>query len=884
MKKAEYELIKLSLRQIESQNFNVVFTPKQEVENNLIIKQQNSLLFDQIKRIRGCDTKRVKEMILVEAKRNKKQENTLEQLIHEGFSYNGLRYLRFGKSASQSKDGITAFVEETIFEELFRMSQLDLRVTDCVVSKYETQRCLIFSTCTVIDRPLPYIVVVGEYKKTIPNQRIKYVVEQRKEYTDKETGELKTYLHRGIEEGFRDIPLSPFDGCGCHSHEFSESISRYLGLDYIAIGAQIRLPFFKGYSVEVPFKEYYQSIGVDRITDIFGKEHHIKDIDCIWNVSMFKGYDLFRREYGCDGWTKYLEVLDKYEIKLGISKYSKQVKDLNLKSKMNFQYLQCLNLWNPKLLECYHDKTLQSFDPLDPSHQGPIIKLAAYSTGLYEKIIKGDKFYTYKFLGIGSTDDLNACESPDSYENGECNSRYVEAILINDIMLRDPAIKQYLYRKLKKAISEMKLGKLYSDGFYHTVVGDMIGYLEFAAGLDPKGCLHAKEFYCETIPKGAALSFRSPLVCPSEVNDITITENDLTKKWFPHFKDQDIVMLNLYDLSAPQQGGMDEDGDAVFLCHDKLLVSAKIHKTIIIDMDDKITVNPKPYNQKSILEYEINSRDNRIGEITNTATSILNRYTENAEVKKLYDDFVSLLRIYQGKEIDYLKTGVRWQMSSQLRNHMKQLPYFLLYNYPEKLQAYKQMLQKNKSAPECEEKAQLNGYRSPSPLNELCDYICRWEKGILWDRSVTDTRSLILDQGLELTDQKIIRKIKHGIHDFSAEWKRLLSEKAHRHEKEQSSEEIMESLLCKYQVWFSQIVPDPYLLANYVISVSYSNLSINKYLAWKLYGDVILQNLKSNSPPHFGFKILETPISKEKSQEYLGRFYELQEEAKENEL
>ena len=90
------------------------------------------------------------------------------------------------------------------------------------------------------------------------------------------------------------------------------------------------------------------------------------------------------------------------------------------------------------------------------------------------------------------------------------------------------------------------------------------------------------------------------------------------------------------------------------------------------------------------------TRDNRIGEITNVATSIENRYTINQDIKKIYDDYSSLLRIFQGKEIDFLKTGFRWHMNKSLRKHLKQLPYFLLFNYPSKMKTYKTLVEKNK--------------------------------------------------------------------------------------------------------------------------------------------------------------------------------------------
>ena len=46
--------------------------------------------------------------MLVVAKKNPKQEESLRKILNDGFTYNGIHYSRFGKSASQGKDGITA--------------------------------------------------------------------------------------------------------------------------------------------------------------------------------------------------------------------------------------------------------------------------------------------------------------------------------------------------------------------------------------------------------------------------------------------------------------------------------------------------------------------------------------------------------------------------------------------------------------------------------------------------------------------------------------------------------------------------------------------------------------------------------------------------------
>lgn len=807
--------------------------------------------------------------MLVVAKKNPKQEKDLRHILDEGFIYNGIHYSRFGKSASQGKDGITAFVCDDIFDELYMITQMDIEIDECVISKYEAQRCLPFSSCTLIHDYMPNIVIIGEYEKTLEHQLIKYVVEQEKEFIDKETGKRKKYKSREIEEGYKDLKLSPFDGCGCHEIEFKEEVGKQLGLDYDPIGTQVRLPFVKGYSVYVPFREILKEWGYEYITDIYGTKHHIDTIDCIWNISMFKGHKLFKEKYGSDAWIEYMNTIRKYEFKLGISKYSHHIKHLNKYTRMNFQYLQCLDLWNPKYINYYENKEIGDYDILNSSNDGKIVKLAKYTTSLFEKIIKGDKFYTYKFMGITNTEDY------------EPESKYLEAVLVNDVMLKDPAVKQFIYRKLKKSIDEAKVGKIYCSGFYHTGVGDMIGYLQYAVGQDVVGCLGERELYSGNFDCGDIISFRSPLVDPSEVNKIKIVRNDIINKWFSYFKDQDVVMFNMYDISAPQQGGADFDGDIFFLCDEPIVIDSKIDKNIILDIEDKVTAKSKPYTKENLIEYEVMTRDNRIGEITNVATSIENRYTTNEDIKKLYSNYSSLLRIFQGKEIDFLKTGFRWHMNSGLRKHLKQLPYFLLYNYPAKLKTYKTLSEKNKRAETKEEKVKLNAYHSPSPMNELCDYICTWEKkNILWNNNIDDlidTRCLIINNDLDLSDKKVMKIVRRHINKYADEIRKHINLKREKSDDENhkfNMDEVANRTKTKLK---AELKLDEEIIANYVIKVSYNSFSISKSLAWAGYSDYIIKNLKENSNPKRHISITEVPYKTNDSYEYLGKYYEFKE-------
>jgi hypothetical protein len=845
-----FNLLKITIQQLIRNDFDLTLSHEEEKE--YVIQQQDTPLFRQLSLIRGWETKFINELIFVEAKHNKKRLPDLKKLLKEGFIYNNKKFVRFGKSSSQAKDGITVFISKDIHEEMLKRSQLGVKVDKCVISKYESYRNLILSSCQTVDEDVPYIVIMDEYEKIIPNQHVRYAEQRDVEYTDKVTKEKKVAKNQKfIKEGNADIKISPFDGFGVHTKEISEKFSKYINSEHDSILFQIRLPFMKGVTVETDFKSFYKERGVERIKDVFGKWHEVDKIDCIWNTSMWKGYGIFKDAFGNEGWKEYINRVKQYDYKVGISKYNHHVDEINVYSRLNFQYLQCLDLMNPKYLEQFKSESIK-YDILDENNWGKIINVAKYSTDLMEKIIKGDKLHTLKFLGINNTLNKNL------------RSKYIEAILINDSMLKDPSIKKMLKRKLNKTINQMKYGKIYASGFYHTVVGDIIGYLEYCGGLEVKGCLNYGDFYAKTLPLGDCLSLRSPLVDPSEVNKVKLVENEETKKYLSHFVDKDICMINMYDLTMQQQGGMDEDGDAVFLTDEKILIDSKIEKPIVVDMQDKISAKPVEYNMDNIVKYECNSRDNRIGEITNIATSILNQYTENEKWKKINEDNVSLLRLYQGKEIDFVKTGFRWVISKNLRKYLKRLPYFLLHNYPKKLTVYNRIRDINKNNKR-EDRIPYNAFRSPSAMNELCDYICQWEKrNIDWDRSLINNGHLLVDKTLELSNKETMRKIKKVLNEYNDDLRKTLDE-----------DEELDILFDKYKERLFEIVEDEKLLANYCIKVAYRSMSSDKSLCWMLFGDEMIDNLRENSDERKELELVETNKKDEEGQEFLGKYYKL---------
>ncbi len=223
-------------------------------------------------------------------------------------------------------------------------------------------------------------------------------------------------------------------------------------------------------------------------------------------------------------------------------------------------------------------------------------------------------------------------------------------------------------------------------------------------------------------------------------------------------------------------------------------------------------------------------------------------------------------------------------MNNGLRKHLKQLPYFLLYNYPSKLKTYKALSEKNKRSENKEDKVKLNAYRSPSPMNELCDYICAWEKkNILWDKSIndlTDIRNLIINTDLDLSDNRLRRTCRKYINKFADIIHNHYNPDRKTSGSDMSDNEAGFDIIADYyrQKLLDELQIPEELLANYIIDISYKTVSINKSFAWTAFGDYIIKNLKEHSDGQRSVSITQVPYKTAGSYEYLGKYYEYKEE------
>ena len=141
------------------------------------------------------------------------------------------------------------------------------------------------------------------------------------------------------------------------------------------------------------------------------------------------------------------------------------------------------------------------------------------------------------------------------------------------------------------------------------------------------------------------------------------------------------------------------------------------------------------------------------------------------------------------------------------------------------MKTYNKIREKNKQIENTKDKINLNAYHSPSPMNELCDYICEWEKKhILWDndsQDLIDSKCLIINNRLDLSNKKYLKLARRRINEYADELKKHFNMKEN-----ESKNYILGEIVKKYKTILSEeIAEKEETVANYVIKASYGSLS-----------------------------------------------------------
>ena len=143
----------------------------------------------------------------------------------------------------------------------------------------------------------------------------------------------------------------------------------------------------------------------------------------------------------------------------------------------------------------------------------------------------------------------------------------------------------------------------------------------------------------------------------------------------------------------------------------------------------------------------------------------------------------------------------------------------------------------------------------------------------MWNNENVDTRCLITNTDYDYKNQDLLRASRYYISKYQKDFSVFIS-KFDCIDKE-TQEMYMSELSNKYINLIKDMsgCDDEVMIANYVIYVSYQNLSSSKIMAWNVFGDYIIKNLKDNSNPRKVIRITEAPYKTNDTYEYLGKNY-----------
>lgn len=436
--------------------------------------------------------------------------DVIRDMILNGYTYKGEKYICFTASAGQIRTKKTVFIRESIWREYQKTLMCGLSVEainqqgGININKYLAYLALCNSaTDPWIDFDIHKTIVVDDMETMV-------------------TGVVDFVDHRTYQTERKEmsIPITHTDGCGVCLPKVSEK------------NFMLRLPWVKGLISPFPFDRFINEanrrapdINHGIVKDIYGVEHDVlaEGIEVILTKSQFKMHKYYKN------WDGYKHMYIKNGCTAGVCN---EEEDYLPDAKLNYQMLQTLTDITTEELEMLADKTVKK-----------ISQIAA------------DKETMLDVFGATS-----------KYRN---KNSFQECLEIYPELLADPYTKEMLRQIKKNMVKEARSAKLDISAKYMFLIPDLYAFCEwlFLGIKDPVGLLNDGEvsaYLYRNVDKLDCL--RSPhLYREHAVRRNVVTA--ATKKWFT----PNAIYTSCHDLISKILQ-FDNDGDKALVCADPLLV------------------------------------------------------------------------------------------------------------------------------------------------------------------------------------------------------------------------------------------------------------------------------------------------------------------------
>ena len=607
------------------------------------------------------------------------------------------RYLAFERSNSMSRQSKLSFLREDVYDQVRRRIQMDMSIGDCQLSKLYAYNGLMLSSGVRlvgigIDQPHRVIVV----DNPVVTARDIPVITVEDDGTQNSTRKY----HR-VERRI-DVPITCFDGEGLISKQYAKVIDRALCDATVHTSFQIRLPYIKGMVHQVNFQSILDLCGQKVITDIWGREHNVKDVDVILTKSMFKGFG-WLRDSGMT-WEDYWDAFRRYHHALYITNVSKVKPETH--TELNYQFLNTVSIREDE----FRPRDLPDGWDHSPEEDQRNWLTKQTETAYYN--FRANKAFQQEYF-LKRMDRWGILLFRKSREH-----LLGEVLRKNPRMIGESIYQNELDARAKQILKNYAVGRLIVAGDNRYLSGDLLDFISFLLESVPKKKRN-KAYYEVTksfrfknsafYAPGAAYEhgdtctlLRNPHIARNE--ELQLSFYDAKKEqlqmrhyYFRHLTD--LVMVDSTMLAAERLGGADYDGDMIKTIADPILNECvrRNYEASRNTTDDMLSneanipllmipsAEPLIHNAddwEARFEVVRGTFSSRVGQICNAALdrSII-AYNENSDAaeRRCFREETEVLAILTGLEIDSAKSGIRPNLDEYLKERRVQRTPFLQY-------------------------------------------------------------------------------------------------------------------------------------------------------------------------------------------------------------
>ena len=608
------------------------------------------------------------------------------------------RYLAFERSGSMSRQARLAFIREDFYDTVCRRIMMDMTIGDCQLSKLYAYNGLMLSSGIRIDGigiDHPHrVVVIDNPTRTERNVSVITV-------EDDGTQSSTRKYHR--VEKKEDIEITCFDGEGLISKQYARLVDEKLCGKKVHTSFQIRMPYVKGMLHEVDFKDFLTLCGTDTITDLWGVEHSVRDVDVILTKSMFKGYGWLTAS-GMS-WNDYWNVFRKYRHALYITNVSKEKPEQT--TELNYQFLTTVSIQGDEF------RPADLPDGWDHSPETDERNWLTKQTELAYYNFCADKSFRQTFF-------LEKFERVSWWERHQGKDQILAAVLKkNPSFINEPVYAKRLEDEADKIVEQYAVGRLIVAGDNRYLSGDLLDFLAFLLPTVPPRKRRQRMFYSTVMtdhfpessfyaPQAAyahddaCTLLRNPHIARNEELQLSFYDAKEERKQMRHYYFghlTDVVMVDSNMLAAERLGGADYDGDMIKTISDPILNACvrrnynlyryEKHKSLTNTENIPLLMIPTAQPQiRSAGDWEArfetvrSTFSSRVGQICNAALdrSII-AYNENSDAteRERCREETETLAILTGLEIDSAKSGIRPDLDEYLTHKTVRRSDFLKY-------------------------------------------------------------------------------------------------------------------------------------------------------------------------------------------------------------